>query len=501
MANYFVIDNTFKPYSFDELVKPYQIYGEAYRQQEAMLDAARDKEFSPDALDQVQDKIAYDMYSAASNNLKAASDELATQGLSAGLRNRIRTTARDYKTTMDTLNTAQQRLIAEQDRRAKLGPDYRFQQDQIRIGDFLNGASPNQESAKLSDVTADIAAEFQSRAKGITQETWNRVLNQNGKVINGYYDVKTEQGLKEAQLDTILALSNPAEWNRYVASNPTITDEQKRELKGFIDAIGTEMDAVGYDKYSTQNQQDIWKAIVKGAHAGLGGEEHKYQVDRSYNPELAYRMQRDKKADEEKEAQKRVAEGKDPFYTDKDGNKWYSDGKLAWSTDKDGNELTAPTPLSKLQQEDKQQTKEEKAEAEALARLNDDNRFPLYMRDKKPGWFIRNDKESAAEGGKWDYNESRGKEISLEDFGETRTRNLRDILAKYNKDYNTNITLNDVTIYKDWDHLNNEFKIILNNKEIGTMDNSGKVTIDEDTAKAAADTLDRNSVKVTDLPF
>ena len=50
MANYFVIDNTFRPYSFDELVKPYQMYGEAYKQQEALLDAARDKEFSADML-------------------------------------------------------------------------------------------------------------------------------------------------------------------------------------------------------------------------------------------------------------------------------------------------------------------------------------------------------------------------------------------------------------------------------------------------------------------
>ena len=147
MANYFVIDNTFRPYSFDELVKPYQMYGEAYRQQEALLDAAREKEFSPDALDQVQDKAAYDMYNNAASGLKAASDELATRGLSAELRSRIRTTARDYKTTMENLNNAQQRLLAEQDRRAKLGPDYIYQQEGLRIGDFLNGKTPNQRGA------------------------------------------------------------------------------------------------------------------------------------------------------------------------------------------------------------------------------------------------------------------------------------------------------------------------------------------------------------------
>lgn len=223
MANYFVIDNTFRPYSFDELVKPYQIYGEAYKQQEALLDAARDKEFSADMLDAEQDKIAYDMYNVATNKLKAASDELATKGLSSKLRGDIRTTARDYKRTMDALTTAQTRLMAEQERRAKLGTGYVYQQDDLRIGDFLNGKTPNQRSAKLSDISTDIAFEFQNRAKSISSDTWNRVLNQNGKVINGYYDVTTETGLKEAQLDTILQLANPEGWNRYVESNPTIT--------------------------------------------------------------------------------------------------------------------------------------------------------------------------------------------------------------------------------------------------------------------------------------
>jgi len=174
MANYFVINNKFRPYSFDELIKPLQLYGQAYKEQEAVLDAARDKEFSPDYLDQNQDAVAYNMYTDASQQLQSAADELATQGLSAGLRGRIKTTARDYKRTMDALNEAQTRLYAERDRRAKLGEDYVYQQSDIRIGDFLNGASPNQRNQSLSGITKDIAYEFSNRAKGITKDTWNK---------------------------------------------------------------------------------------------------------------------------------------------------------------------------------------------------------------------------------------------------------------------------------------------------------------------------------------
>lgn len=508
MANYFVIDNTFRPYSFDELIKPYQMYGEAYKQQEALLDAAREKEFSADMLDAEQDRAAYDMYNAAANRLKAATDELATKGLSSKLRGDIRATARDYKRTMDSLNAAQTALTAERDRRVKLGPGYVYQQEDLRIGDFLNGATPNSKSAKLSDVTADIAAEFQTRAKAISSDTWNKVLNQNGRVISGYYDVKTESGLKEAQLDTILQLSNPEGWNRFVESNPTITEEQKEQLSGFINSINTEMDAVGYGNYSTNGQKEIWNAIVKGAHAGLGSEDHKYQIDRSYNPELAYRMQRDKIADAEKAAQKRISEGKDPFYTDPDGNKWYSDGNLIWEHDKDGKEVMKPTPRTKIGSEaTPTETKEEKKAREAMARLTADQAFPLYTTDTAFGWFKSNDKTPTTAGGKWDYNERRGTEVSLEEFGAQRQDKLRSILADLNKSYGTNLTLSDVKIYKDWDVFSNEYKIVLNGHEIGSVDGDGNPIVPEETVPTAptratvADSLTthRSSVNANDL--
>lgn len=506
MANYFVIDNTFRPYSFDELVKPYQMYGEAYRQQEAMLDAARDKEFSVDSLDQLQDKVAYDMYNNAANQLKAASDELATRGLSSALRSRIRSTARDYQTTMNNLNNAQQRLYAEQDRRAKLGPGYVYQQENLRIGDFLNGATPNQKGVKLADVTADIAAEFQSRAKGISQDTWNKVLNQNGRVINGYYDVKTESGLKEAQLDTILQLSNPEGWNRFVASNPTITEEQKRELSGFVNSISTEMDAVGYGDYNAAGQKDIWNAIVKGAHAGLGSEEHKYQIDRSYNPELAYRMQRDKILDKERQEQKDKDAGKLPFYTDPSGNKWYSDGALVWEVDKDGKEIMAPTPRTKLGTDALTETKEEKAAREAMEKLSGNQVFPLYTTDTSAGWLKSNDKTGTTLGGKWDYNERRGTPITMEEFGAQRQDKLREILKDLNKNYGSNLTLNDVEIYKDWDVFSNEYKIVLKGQGVLSVDDKGNLVPEETastapTAATVADSLttNRSSVNAANL--
>ena len=281
MANYFVLDNTFTPYSFDELIKPYQMYGQAYREQEAMLDAAREKEFSSEALSPTEDVAAYNMYNKATSGLKAVSDELATMGLSSDLRSRIRSTARDYKTTMDALNTAQERLFAEQDRRAKLGPDYVYQNDNLRIGDFLNGATPNQRGESLSTITNDIAKEFSARAKSITDDTWSKVLDNNGKVVGGYYDVTTKSGLTAAQLDTIL--SDDSTWQSVMSDN-RLSAEEKRNLQRFRDSINSKKDAVGFNDFSPINQSRIQDAINLGAVAGLESVTHEYKKDESYDP-------------------------------------------------------------------------------------------------------------------------------------------------------------------------------------------------------------------------
>lgn len=281
MANYFVINNKFRPYSFDELIKPYQMYGEAYKEQEELIDSASAKEFSPDYLDQNLDSTAYNMYNNAVTNLQTASDELATKGLSTGLKSRLRNIAKDYGRTMTALNDAQEKLSAERDRRAKLGDDYVYQQDDLRIGDFLNGATPNQKSASLSGITKDIATDFATRAKSITRDTWDRVLDQNGRVVGGYYDVTTESGLTAAQLDTIL--SDNDTWNRVMRSSG-ISNAEKANLQRFRDSIISKKNAIGYDNYSVENQASIDDAILRGASAGLGSVTHKYEADRNYNP-------------------------------------------------------------------------------------------------------------------------------------------------------------------------------------------------------------------------
>lgn len=369
MANYFVLNNTFRPYTFDELIRPYQMYAKEYDTQEALLDAAREKEFSNSLLDREADAEAYKMWEAANTGLKEVSDELSMKGLSAGLRGRLRSTARDYKSTMDTLSNAQEQLNKERARRANLGPDYIYQQENLRIGDFLGGNTPNQNSASLKDITNSIASEFKMRAGEISESTWNKVLGSNGRVISGYYDVATKEGLTSAQLDTILNTDDDT-W-KAMMSNPTIPDSQKQQLQGFRNAIISKKASIGYDSYSDLDKSKIDNAISVGATAGIGGTKHEEKIDRSYNPELWFRM---KQYEEEKPVREAELKYKEALLSEKQRELDVKSGNSPYYTE------TTP------RKDDKDEiVKDEKGNV-----VNDVTEY--YTKDNKTYWATKNGK-------------------------------------------------------------------------------------------------------------
>lgn len=333
---YVVVNSKYNPFTFDELIKPYTMYEDAYEKQEAVLDAAREKEFT-DYLDQQLDPEAYNMYNTASTGLKAVSDELATRGLSPELRGRIKSVARDYKSTMDTLNTAQTKLNAEMERRLKNGSDYVYQQNDLRIGDFLGGRIPNQKGESLTDITKDISTEFAHRAAQITEDTWSKAMDNNGKVVGGYYDLATTTGLSAAQLDTIL--SDSSTWES-IMKDPRISDSQKNQLRSFRNVIETKKRAIDYDKYDDSSRNKIDEAIAVGAHAGLGTTKHDYQVDRGYNPLgwAQFNYQKGKELAEFKAEypQYQINEKTGTLVTDENGSPKLNKG---WSYDNKGNLL------------------------------------------------------------------------------------------------------------------------------------------------------------------
>ena len=277
MANYFVLDSKFTPYTFEELIKPYQLYNEAYKEQEAALDAAAENEFASANIGE-GDTLARSLYDAATGKLSSLSEELATKGLTAGIRAKVKSTARDYKNTMNNLKTAQTNLNAERERRLKAGNNYVYQQENLGLDDFLDGRTPNQKSVNLDSVTKEISTKFAARAKSISGDTWSKVLDQNGNTIKGYYDVTTRDGLSAAQLDAVVY-----DFDNSVLNNDKLSDTEKIMLAGFRREINTTMSDLEYDKYGENARRSIDKAVILGAQAALGTTKHEYKNDKVFD--------------------------------------------------------------------------------------------------------------------------------------------------------------------------------------------------------------------------
>lgn len=120
MANYFVINNKFRPYSFDELIKPYQIYGQAYKEQEAALGDLEAKAATLEAaLSQKNDPIAHATYTNYLNQVREAADDIATRGLSTASRNKVRTLTTAFNQNVVPIQAAYNRRKELQDEQRK----------------------------------------------------------------------------------------------------------------------------------------------------------------------------------------------------------------------------------------------------------------------------------------------------------------------------------------------------------------------------------------------
>lgn len=86
---YIVVNSKYNPFSFDEMVRPFQMYGEAYREQEAAANDLATKAAVLENLSPETDRAQYDSYKGWLAELQKASSDLATTGLNPQLRSTI----------------------------------------------------------------------------------------------------------------------------------------------------------------------------------------------------------------------------------------------------------------------------------------------------------------------------------------------------------------------------------------------------------------------------
>lgn len=265
---YIVGKSAFNPFSFQELLVPLQIYSQEYKETEDLLDKTSDLRFT-DAL--TPGSQAATMYQTAENNLRGLSDELATQGLSSGLRSRLKSAARDYKQTMGQLTTAQTKFNDEINRRLKLGEDYVYQDSNLTLDNFLEGKTVSPNQINLKQLTSTLGTELGAIANNVMgAPEWSKIKESS----NQYYQIAQEYGYDNA--DIMYVMSGSFEYD------PSLSDSQKEDIRNRVkplqEAIKNKKQAIGYSKYTNINDRDrIDAAINEALYGALGSTKYSYQ--------------------------------------------------------------------------------------------------------------------------------------------------------------------------------------------------------------------------------
>lgn len=170
-ANYLTVNTQFNPYTLQEMLVPYQMYGEEYRRREDLQNQYSDAADVLGAyLDMERDKEAYAAYNAYKNALDAAATDLSTNGLSAANRKSLNNLRRRYNTEITPISAAiesRQNYIKDYDALRAKDPTLlsSINPSAVSVDAFLNGKTPE----RLDVYGSQIYSRMEAQAKAASQ--------------------------------------------------------------------------------------------------------------------------------------------------------------------------------------------------------------------------------------------------------------------------------------------------------------------------------------------
>ena len=195
MANYsFVINSSFKPFSMQEMLVPFQMYKDAFEKTE---DAYMDLSQKADTFKYLSETLPEDskarkIYEGYANGLAEQAEDLAQNGLSMANRRALTSYKRRYQGEIGRLNKADEALQEERKRRLALSSNDSstlYANDNISIDDFLDNNKPNLYSVSGNDLYKrglEIGASGSSRMYGDPKVS---------QVTDYYQDIFNTQGI------------------------------------------------------------------------------------------------------------------------------------------------------------------------------------------------------------------------------------------------------------------------------------------------------------------
>lgn len=248
---YITINSKFKPYSYDELVKPLIYYKEAYDKIEKdYSDLAAQAEAFKDIASQEENPEAYKLYKGYSDKLDKAMEDFS-KGMTAANRKDLMKLKRDYSSSIGTISRAYQQASEENKRRSDIlakNPNIKMKNRAVKVDEYLGGKTPTNDYIDTSELLKRATLDFGNIAKTIVSDpkfkaTANKYLN----------NVELSQGITPETLQKIMSDPN---------FRGTTAEQMYKE-------VFDRYNQIDINDYSERDQQDIMNAIRSAAYTGL----------------------------------------------------------------------------------------------------------------------------------------------------------------------------------------------------------------------------------------
>lgn len=197
MANYnLVVNSTFKPFTFDEYIKPYQLYGEAYKAQEdALSELSAKANVWEELANEETDPETYKMYKKYATDLQTQADNLSKYGLNPGSRSALMDLKGRYSKEITPIEQAytRRRTLADEQREARSKDDtilFDKEANTISLDDLISNPELSYTNYSGKTLASQVGTAVKARAKEMRDNprVWKNILG------DSYYESRMQTG-------------------------------------------------------------------------------------------------------------------------------------------------------------------------------------------------------------------------------------------------------------------------------------------------------------------
>ena len=290
MANMYLTSTAkFKPYTFDEMIKPDVIYTQAYNQvEDAISDLGIMAGDVGGKLDATRDADLLNIYNTFKGDLDSVSEELYNKGLTPDTRKKLANLKSRYSKEINPINDAYKAWATDRETLAKLAiehPEIIIQGRGDRISDYMNGNKPAGISINTNDLFTKGNKLAAADAIRTYRETpWENTANgkflERNKIV-GLSDVEFESALREINAHNI-------DNSRSLSDN----------AQAILNSMNTIIAESNYGDLTNVNKAKAMNAIISGIRSGYA---YKVDNDLQQDPDYAYRLALGKEAAKRKQ--------------------------------------------------------------------------------------------------------------------------------------------------------------------------------------------------------